>query len=240
MNYELIKIHISHKINSNDSDWNIEKDGRISVDGIIYKPMPWRYDRKMCSLRHLAYEYDAVSDIRSYKATIVESKNEDIYELLYRELDLCQWILNDKIVNIYALENAGKTISVIGKTKKNIIYAIDIGTTLSDESTPVTRHEIVGREGVISDRCVDERIPTMAMYVFEEDKITPTSYMDPDFFVDGLIPEEIFTLEYMTDVISRKEIREEMTKAHHELLESMNCVKVSAKTGDIVTMEVER
>ena len=237
MNYELIKSHISNMINRN-SCWNIDEDGIFSVDDKIYKPMPWRYDCRLRTLYHLAIENESVSGLCSYKATVVESKDADVYELLYRELDVCQWVLNDKIASVYALSNGGRTISLIAKTKKKVMCAIDIATTLSDETTPITRHEIVGQQGVISDRCFDEKIPTKTVYVFEDDKMNPSSYADLDLFLNGLNPEEVNMSEYMTDVITKSEFREETTKTHIEILQIIDCVNASLKTGDVVKTEV--
>ena len=237
MNYELIKTHVmsmagdisvSFSINGNYAD----------IDSDSYRLMPWRYDRNMNSLHYLSVEAKSLDKLCSYKATVVESKDADINEILYREFDLCQWLTDDKIVSIYALSNTDKALSLILKTSKDILCSINLATTLSDETTPIIKHEITGKEGMISDRCINEHIPSKDIYVFENTKKDPTTYIDIDLYVTGLSPEETYITENIVKLIDDKELRGATVKLDKNLTECVAGVTRSLETGDVVIMEV--
>ena len=236
MNYELITAHVISMINDNSLDLKINGNN-VYIDGESYILMPWRYDRNMNSLHYLSVEAAYVDKLCSYKATVVESKNADINEILCRELDVCQWLTGDKIVSVYALSSSDKAISLILKTKKDILCSINLATTLSDETTPIIKHEITGTEGMISDRCINEHIPTKDIYVFEDTKKDPTSYIDIDLYVAGFSPEETYVAENIVKLIENKELRKVTTENGKNLVACIAGVNSSLETGEVVRLE---
>lgn len=237
MNYELIKNYVEDKVKEQSADWEID-GGSVIIDGIVYIIAPWRRNRNLQSLHYLSVETESVAGLCSYKATRIEAKGASISEILYGELDVCRWLTNDEFVSVYALSNGDQTVSMILKTKKDILCSISASTTLSTETDPITRHEIVGEEGMISDRCINEHIPSKEIYVFEDTKKDPTTYNDLDFHVDGLSPEEIFASEYIIELIENKELRFEASKNQEKLSKYMEAFSRSLETGEVVRLEV--
>lgn len=127
---------------------------------------------------------------------------------------------------------------MILKTKKGILCAIDIATTLSPATDPITRHEIVGKEGMISDRCINELVPSKDIYVFEDTKKDPTTYIDLELHVEGLSTKETFTAESIIELIENKELRCEALKNQEKLSEYIAAYKRSLETGEAVKLEV--
>ncbi len=236
MNFELIKAHVWSAVNDSSGNWSI-RGGNVIIDGISYKPTPWRDDRNLNSLHYLSVESASVAGLCSYKATRIEPKTADIDELIYCELDICRWLTDDEIASVYALSNSGKTMSLMLKTKKGILCAIDIATTLSEETSPIIKHEITGTEGMISDRCINEHIPSKDIYVFEDSKKDPTTYIDIDLYVTGLSPEETYTAENIIKLIESRELREAALKNMEKLLKCTEAIKQSIEIGDVVRLE---
>ena len=236
MNYELIKAHVLATVKDGSASWSID-DGRVVIDGVCYKPTPGRSDRNLESLHYLSVDSASVADLCSYKAIRIESKSADIDEILYSELDICRWLTDDEIASVYALSNTEKAMSLILKTTKGIMCSINVATTLSEETTPIIKHEITGIEGMISDRCINEHVPSKELYVFEDTKKDPTTYTDMDLCVAGRSPEETFAVENIVRLIEDKEFRSQALKNQTKLLHYTQAVKRSIETGDVVRLE---
>lgn len=239
MNDELIKQYVNDMVKDNALEWNMN-DGNICMNGNIFRATPWRYETKLKALHFLSVEYAAVGEICSYKATRVEAKNANIFEILYSELDICEWLVDDEIASVYALSNQDKTMSLIIKTKKDILCTIDIATTLSEETMPIIKHEIVGKGGFISDRCINEHIPSMDIYVFEEDKKSPATYMAPDLSISGLAPEEVFISENVIDILTNTKPSDVAFMRHNKILYYIDCVYRSIERGEVIKTEVTK
>lgn len=231
MNFELIKERV------NNPDLSFTPNGFAIIEGQSFKLTPWRYDIFLKAVHTLSVEWNSLDKICSYKANIVESEKADLRELLYAELDTCEWLLDDRIKTVYALSSK-QTVSAVLTTEKGILCSLDIATTLSNESTPVIRHEIVGKEGVISDRSITERIPSMPTYVFTNDKKHPESYDDMNLYIDGLTPRETYAFENVKDLLAYKDLRKEAFQRNLRLSKLTDCINRSLKSGKAEKMEV--
>lgn len=237
MNYELIKIHVSSRLNNNDSCWNLDKEGKFSVDGIEFELMPWRYDRRLRALRGLSVENNVLRKICSYKSQRIGKKSENMKNVLMTELDICQCLTDDKINSVYAIGVGNETLSAILKTSKGILCNIEISLTLSEETSPVVRHELVGKEGMISDRSINEQVPVEAVYVFENDKKHPTTYTDMDPDMLGLNPAEIMVADNIIDILSSKCNPQEINAIKKEAEDLAEFVMMARDKGRVFKRE---
>lgn len=237
MNYELIKSHISSRMDNNDSCWNLDKDGKFSVDGKEYKLMPWRYDRRLRAVRGLSVENNMLRKICSYKSQRIGRKSENMKNVLMAELDICQWLTDDKINSVYAIGIGNETLSAILKTSSGILCNIEISLTLSEETAPVIKHEIVGKEGMISDRSINEQVPVEAVYVFENDKKHPTTYTDMDPDMLGLNPAEIMIADNIIDILNSKYNPQEIDKIKKEVEDLAEFVMMARDKGKVFEWE---
>ena len=239
MNYELIKNHISCRVDNDDSFRNID-DGKLYVDGVLFELMPWRYDRRLRAIRGLSVENNVLRKICSYKSQRIGSKSENMKNVLVSELDVCQWLTDDKIISVYAIGIGNETLSAILKTSKGILCNIEISLTLSDETSPVVKHEIVGKEGMISDRSINEQVPVEAVYVFENDKKHPITFTDMDPDMLGLNPEEIMVADNITDILKSRYNAEEIEKTKKEAEDLADFVMSARDTGKVLKWEVSQ
>lgn len=188
MNKELIKSAVSQTV-TKMPEWDFCESG-VVVDGKEYKLTPWRFDIRLNGLHFLSAETKSLRKNCSYKALVATHKSEDIAKLLFTEIDVCQWLLNDKIKSVYSFMHEDKMCSVMLKTYGDVLCQMDISTTLSDESKPVVKHEIVGKEGMITDRSINEQIPVDSVYLFKDDEKYPEAMTDTNLHTIGLTPLE--------------------------------------------------
>lgn len=231
MNYDLIQKCVNQILGGENIDWQLSQNSLKFGDN-VYPLTPWRYNRRLFEVRNLAVKTKSLRDICSYKSQRIETSDVNIYSVLYEELDTCEWILADKIISVFADINANKYITLILKTKCGILCNINISATLPLNATPITRHEIVGKEGMISDRAINELIPAESLYLFSEE--IEESFTDNDLYMLGLTPNEVMVADNIIQLLTNKPDVSllEMENARNEYL--VSCVKKSAKKGGIV------
>lgn len=230
MNNELI-INYAKQLISNNGYWEL-LDNAVKVDEKIYLLTPWRYNRQLIEIRNLAIKTKALRDICSYKSQRFETANKNIFSLLSEELDTCEWILDDKIVSVFADINRDKYMSLILKTESGILCNIVISTTLPKGTNPISKHEIVGKEGMISERPVSIQIPEQGTYLFSEEKVA--TYTDNDLYMFGLTPREVMITDNIIDLVSNKpntDLYKESTERNKYLI---TCVKQSSEISNVV------
>ena len=80
------------------------KDNKVVViDGVELPLLSHRCERRFVELKNIANNGTLVGISVMRVARIIE-KGSDIYEALYRELDLCEYILQRKIQTIMVME----------------------------------------------------------------------------------------------------------------------------------------
>lgn len=237
MNIEQIKtaaLKISEKEKARLDDI---KYSSFTLEGQKYDLMPWRYDRRLMTLRSLAIDENRLREICTYKSLLVTNRSENMQTALAVELDVCRWLLDDEIISLYAIGNLEKNLSLILRTKKDILCNIEIALTLSDETTPVTRHEFVGKEGMISDRSINEQVPFEAVYLFENDKKHPTTFTDMDGFMLGLNPREVSVVDNIVDLLKNPCLNTAVSKNKERVKQLIGAVGQSLSTGELVKVE---
>lgn len=148
---------------------------------------PWRCNRKYVELQKLVagetIEHPCL--LRFCHLTDAETSLE---YLLYREFDLCEYILGHKIVALHAALTDGCG-SVIVRMDNGVVGSVEVGNNLPAGAPEVDRHEIIARRGVASDIVVDTQIPQHSIYLYT-DKGTEM-YKDIDTELFGLSEREI-------------------------------------------------
>lgn len=222
-----------------DSTWGL--DGyALCIDGKALPLMPWRFDRRLTEMRALVERDGALRQLCSYKSLRIDRAGADFKEMLLDELDTCEWLTGDSIASIYATSNGEHALLVIAKTSTGLVCAIDFAATLSKESKPVTRHEIVGVEGLITDRSINEQIPVESLYLFRDSAKAPETFTDMDNSMLGLIPEEVKTVDNIIFLLSNRDEHGKWLKRYDRLSYLVECVFDSVRTGQKVIPEVSK
>lgn len=234
MNYQLIVESAKRLLGDNPTVWEL-RDNTLVIDGTVYPLTPWHYHRRLHTIRPMILKTKVLKQVCNYKSQRIESGDSDLFRLLYEELDTAEWMLDERIVSVFASINENTTLSAIVKTESGILGNLTLATTLPQGTPPVTRHEFVGLEGMICDRSINEQIPVEAVYVFGENKTE--TFTDYDFNMLGLTPQEIMLADNIMQLVLSKPDAAAMKSAAKRNEYLVDCVLRSAETGEVVTVE---
>ena len=198
----------------------------VIIDGHEIPILSHRSERRFIELKNIANNGTLVGISVMRTARIIE-KGSDIYEALYRELDLCQYVLQRKIKSIMVMENAN-TLNAIAKTDDDIVCTIEIAATLKEGETPIDKHEIIAQHGIACDVVVDAQLKQDSIYVFGENN---KKYTDVDFELYGLSVENIAVVRAAFSIAQNKNYSE-MIDIDNNLCNLVEMAKKSAKSGE--------
>ncbi len=185
-----------------------------------------RSERRFTELKNIV-EGGTLVGISVMRVARIVEKEKDIFAELYRELDLCQYILGRKIVGITAMQN-DNTLNVIATAEDSIVCTIEISATLSKGEIAKDKHEIISQRGIACDVVVDAQLKQDSIYVFGNEN---KKFTDVDFELYGLSVEEIAVVR-SAFTIAQKGTCDEMIAIDSELLALVEKAKVSVKTGE--------
>lgn len=234
MDYNVCKNAIKKKLNI-DVEF---AENAVVINNQTYELMPTRFSRRLKAMRTLC-ESGTLGTVCSYKSVTVEHKCKSLKRIVMCALDECEWLLDDKINSIYSVTNGRNTSYCIVTTSKGYTGAIDVSTTLSSDTAPITRHEITGVEGMITDRSINEQIPVEAVYMFNSNQKIPETFTDVDMYMYGLNPEEVMVCDNISELVLNEASCKFFKNQYDRLEYLFECAEKSARTGDKITTEVK-
>lgn len=144
-----------------------------------------RYERRIIELEKLANDGTLFGISVMRTARIVE-RGSDVFDELYRELDICQYVLRRKIKTITVMQNES-VLNTIAVTDDGIVCTIEISATLAKDEPPKDKHEIISQRGIACDVVVDAQLKQDSIYVFGNEN---KKYTDVDFEIFGLLIDD--------------------------------------------------
>lgn len=220
--------------NKEAPSWSFEENG-VRIGDASVPLMFWRFDRRLTEMRGLVGQ--SVCQLCAYKSVRIDHADENFDSMLLREIDVCQWLLGQDIVSVYAMSNGDKALLILTETASGVVGAIDLAATLSPESKVITRHEIIGVEGLITDRAINEQLPVDALYLFHKDCKHPETFTDMDFSMLGLTSEEIQVVDFVIDLLADQTQYGELQSRYERLKKLVGVVRMSIETGRKVFVE---
>jgi len=109
--------------------------------------------------------------------------------LVYRELDLCEWLGDAPIRSLFSVANGKAASNTLLKLSNGVSCSIECSSKLTPGMEPIDRHEIIARRGVASDRVVDTQIPQASIYLYNDSN--GKRFTDTDAELFGLSAGEI-------------------------------------------------
>ena len=203
------------------------KDNKtVVIDGMELPILSHRNERRFIELKNIANNGTLVGISVMRVARIIE-KGSDIYEALYRELDLCQFILQRKIKSIMVMQN-DNVLNAIATAEDEIVCTIEVSATLSEGEIPKDKHEIISQRGIACDVVVDAQLKQDSIYVFGQEN---KKYTDVDFELYGLSIEEIAVVRAAFGLAQNKNY-DEMKNIDVTLCKLVEMAKASAEAGE--------
>jgi|LSQX01.3.fsa_nt_gb hypothetical protein len=223
--------------------YNVSGAGRISKEnitlekeGVIIPLLPWRNERRFIELKNLAND-GTLCGISAMRTCRIEKESMDIDSIIYREFDLCEWLLGSDISSIYAVSNKKKATNIIVQLKSGVMCTIEVATTLSKDTDIIDKHEIIAKRGVACDRVVDTQMPQKSIYVFT-DKKDPDTYIDVDFELYGYDIEEIAIIRQAFELIGNDELAKNFIQREKHLNQLVRLSQTSVDTSSNIIVEV--
>jgi hypothetical protein len=195
--------------------------------------LTWRLKRKFLELKKIV-EDATIENVCMLRFSCMGNSNDwDWKSLLYREMDLCEFIGDGKIISVQAVISDGQTGNVILRLDNNIICSVEISTRMPSGSDLTDRHEIIARRGVASDLVVDTMIPQHSIYSYTDNG--EDRYKDVDMELYGFDEEEIDHIRSAFQVLKQPELVQQCHFQHQRLVNFTNSVFISDKEKRKIT-----
>lgn len=198
----------------------------VVINGNEIPLLSHRLERRFLELKNIVQGGTLVGVSVMRVARIVE-KGTDIYDELYRELDLCNYILGRKLLGITVMQN-DNTLNAIATAEDGIVCTIEISATLEAGEIAKDKHEIISQRGIACDVVVDAQLKQDSVYVFGKEN---KKFTDVDFELYGMeIPEiAIVRSAFVLAQTGSVDVNLNLDKELKVLVEK---AKLSAQTGE--------
>ncbi len=189
--------------------------------------LTWRLKRKFTELKKIV-DGNTIENVRMLRfSNVGDGTGLNFASLLYREMDLCEFIGNGKIVSVKGVKDGDNSGNTILKLDNGVICSVEISTRLSAGSELTDRHEIIAQRGVASDVVVDTMIPQSSIYTYTENG--ESKYRDTDMELFGFAEEEIDQVRSAFQVLKQPELVQQWQSQHKRLVEFVNAAILSDK-----------
>ena len=202
----------------------------VIIDGKEIPTLSHRSERRFIELKNIC-QNGTLFGISVMRVARIIDKKADLNEALYRELDLCQWILGRKIKTVMGMKN-GNVLNVIARCEDDIVCTIEISATLGKGVKPIDKHEIISQHGIACDVVVDAQLKQDSIYVYGKSE---KKFTDVDFELFGLSIDEIAVVRAAFSVAQNKNV-DEMISADKEISDLVKAVNISADTCERVVL----
>ena len=209
-----------------DAKTELKSDKEVVIDGKNIPLLPHRNERRFIELKNIVNNGTLVGISVMRVARIVE-KGKDIYDELYREFDICQYVLQRKIKSVTVMQN-DNVLNAIATTEDGIVCTIEVSATLKNGEISKDKHEIISQRGIACDVVVDAQLKQDSIYIFGENN---AKYTDVDFEIFGLSIEETAIVRNAFSVAQNKNA-DEILKINENLNTLVDMAKKSAKNGE--------
>lgn len=198
---------------------------------------PWRSERRFTELKNLTTN-GTMGDISVIRICNINYIDSNIKSLIYRELDLCEIFGGSEIISIFAVMN-DNTANIIAKLKNDIVCTVEVATTLTKGVDLIDKHEIITTRGICCDRVVDTQVTQKSIYVFKNNK-TPETYLDTDFELYGLDPNEVTNVRSAFEILKNEKYADELIARDKVLNKLVEIAIKSAKSCKNILVEDEK
>ena len=203
------------------------KDCKTAVIDDIETPiLSHRLERRFIELKNIV-QGGTLQNISVMRVARIVEKGSDIFAELYREFDICEYILGKKIVTVTAVQN-DNTLNVIATAEDAIVCTIEISATLAKGENHKDKHEIISQRGIACDIVVDAQLKQDSIYVFGAEN---KKFTDVDFELYGLSIEDIAVIR-SAFTIAQKGTMDEMITIDSKLKVLVKKAKASVVSGE--------
>ena len=198
----------------------------VVIDGKELPLMAYKSERRFLELKNMVAN-GTLSGISVMRVARIIEKGSDIYAVLGRELDICQYVLNRKIKSVMVMEN-DIVLNAIATTEDGVVCTLEISATLAKGEKPKDKHEIIAEHGIGCDVVVDAQLVQDSIYVFGAEN---KKFTDVDFELYGLTIEEVAVVRTAFN-LARFENYDDALSCKTNIDTLIMMAKNAAKTGE--------
>ncbi len=209
-------------------DTSVTLTGRewATAQGHTLPLLSHRHERRFTELRGLVHN-GTLEGVSVMRVSRILPRGTDLYDALYRELDICRFILGREIHTVMAMDAPG-VLNVMATADDGVVCTLELAATLSEGESPKDKHEIIAAHGIACDVVVDAQLKQDSVYVFGRDN---RAYTDVDFELYGLSVEDIATVRSAFALGRDKDYSARQT--HHQRLTALvELVRRSVQSGE--------
>ena len=185
-------------------EWAVSMENEIPVLEYLGQRIEipyWRYIDSYISMRNCLTD-GTVLQKSMMKTTVIDTAEISLSKMILRETDICLWMMDDKVESVYALGN-DRTATIIFRFFSGMVGTIDVANTLASGQAPIQRYEIIGTDGVVTNKSVDELFRQDALYCFSADGRVE-GYTDFDMELYGYSIDECALVRSILDILENQ------------------------------------
>jgi hypothetical protein len=187
--------------------------------------LTWRLKRKFQELKKIVEDATIENVCMLRFSSMANSDEWNWRSLLYREMDLCEFIGDGDIVSLQAVITDGQSGNVVLRLDNGVLCSVEISTRMPSGSALTDRHEIIARRGVASDLVVDTMIPQHSIYSYANSG--EKRYRDVDMELYGFSDEKIDLIRSAFHALKLPELVRQWQQQHQRLFELTKAVFTS-------------
>ncbi len=162
------------------------KDNTVIIDGKQIPLLPWRMERRFIEQKNIVTG-GTLQGISVMRVARIIEKEADLYEALYRELDICRYVLGRELVSVTVMRN-DNVLNAISTAADGVVCTLEISATLEAGEPAKDKHEVIARRGTCCDVVVDAQLRQDSVYFFGKEN---KKFTDMDFELYGLNVDQI-------------------------------------------------
>ena len=187
--------------------------------------LTWRLKRKFNELKNIV-KAEVVTKVCLLRFSVLSNKEDwSLETLLYRELDLVEYIMGSKIVSLNAVIIKDKTANIITSLENGILCSIEANVQLPPNTDFIERHEIIAQRGAASDLVIDTQISHSSLYLFTEEQ--KSQFLDYDMELFDYDSNQIDHIRAAFKIISCPSLIEIWRTQHQHLAGLINAIHQS-------------
>ncbi len=194
--------------------------GYVFADPILEKNqiplLTWRVKRKFIELKKIVAD-SVIENVCLFRFCCMGSKNKwSLFSLLYREMDLFEFIGNGKIISVQSVISDDQVGNVILLLDNDALCSIEAGIQMPPDTPLIERHEIIAQRGVASDLVVDTNVPQSSIYCYTNKG--EFRYTDVDMELYGFDDMQIDHIRSAFLVLKSPGLSEQWKQQHKHLV----------------------
>jgi len=194
-----------------------------------YLLMPWRTNKRLSNMRQVMTPTFAAG-VSAMKSECVVQSCYPIEALAAKEIDICEWVLGDKVAEVFALTDEAQVFHLIGRMARGTRITIDITNALHGAVRETERHEVFAKGGSLVDLPVGMQLATEDIYAFRSDSEYPETYSEVILGDAFYSREEAALIRDVQHVLADKQALALRETRMPELMRAVQAAMRSSKT----------